>query len=157
SEDAADMIETKDKPSSVPQSLFDVARERQIAPPHHATGENDPAEIVIRPQRGWIPIDWQEIFAYRELLAFLVWRDISVRYRQMILGSMWAIVHPLILMAIFSFFFGPVVKLDGVSVPYPVFVFAGLIPWTLFSQGFSQAALSLISQQNLLTKVYFPR
>jgi lipopolysaccharide transport system permease protein len=70
---------------------------------------------------------------------------------------LWAIVHPLILMVIFTFFFGPLVKLEGIAVAYPVFVFAGLIPWTLFSQGFSQAALSLISQQNLLTKVYFPR
>ena len=121
--------------------------------------ENDDGspEIVIRAQPGWVPIDWKEMIAFRELLAFLVWRDISIRYKQTVLGSAWAILNPLILMLFFTFFFGRFVPLTDVNVPYPVFVFAGLIPWTLFSQGFSQAALSLVNQQNLLTKVYFPR
>ena len=114
-------------------------------------------ELVIQPRTGWIAIDWAELWAYRELLFFLVWRDISVRYKQTVLGSAWAILQPLMLMTIFTFIFGRFAKVDSEGVPYPVFVFAGLIPWTLFSQGFPQAALSLVNQQNLLTKVYFPR
>jgi lipopolysaccharide transport system permease protein len=120
-------------------------------------GEPSP-EIVIRPQSGWIAIDWKEMIAYRELLFFLIWRDISVRYKQTVLGGLWAILQPLLLMVVFSFFLGRFVPMDGLdNIPYPVFVFAGLIPWTLFSQGYSLAAVSLINQQNLLTKVYFPR
>ena len=97
------------------------------------------------------------MFAYRELLYFLIKRDIAVRYKQTVLGSAWAVLHPLLLMLIFTFFFGRLVGITSEGVDYPVFVFAALIPWTLFSQGFSQAALSLANQQNLLTKVYFPR
>jgi lipopolysaccharide transport system permease protein len=115
-------------------------------------------EIVIQPQSGWIAIDWKELFAYRELLFFLIWRDISVRYKQTVLGGLWAILQPLVLMLIFSFFVGRFVPMKGMeNIPYPVFVFAGLIPWTLFSQGYALSAVSLINQQNLLTKVYFPR
>jgi lipopolysaccharide transport system permease protein len=124
-----------------------------------ANSDADGAEVIIRPRAGWIPIDWKEMIAYRELLAFLIWRDISVRYKQTVLGSAWAILQPLLLMLIFTFLFRRLVGGNNpdIHVPYPVFVFAGLIPWTLFSQGYAQAALSLASQQHLLTKVYFPR
>ena len=130
--------------------------------PHvgEVAGDRPPTEfheLVIRPRSGWMPIDWEEMWAYHELLWFLVWRDISVRYKQTILGSAWAILQPLMLMTIFTVVFGRFAKFDSEGLPYPVFVFAGLIPWTMFSQGFPQAALSLINQQNLLTKVYFPR
>jgi lipopolysaccharide transport system permease protein len=151
------MIKTEDSLSSPVQFHPRESTAGRTGVTLKAEDDFDYSEIVIRAQPGWVPIDWKEMFAYRELLAFLVWRDISVRYKQTILGSAWAILHPLILMSIFTFFFGPFVKLEGVNVPYPVFVFAGLIPWTLFSQGFAQAALSLVTQQNLLTKVYFPR
>jgi lipopolysaccharide transport system permease protein len=116
-----------------------------------------PFELVIRPRSGWIAIDWNELLAYRELLWFLIWRDISVRYKQTVLGSAWAIVQPLTMMAIFTLIFGRFTGIDTKPFPYPVFVFAGLIPWTLFAQGFAQASLSLVSQHQLLTKVYFPR
>jgi lipopolysaccharide transport system permease protein len=96
------------------------------------------------------------MFAYRDLFFHLIWRDISVRYKQTVLGPAWAIVQPLTLMLIFSFF-GRFGKIDSEGFPYPVFVFAGLIPWTLFSQGMPQSSLSLVNQQHLLTKVYFPR
>jgi lipopolysaccharide transport system permease protein len=96
------------------------------------------------------------MFAYRDLLFHLVWRDVTVRYKQTVLGPAWAVLQPLILMLIFSFF-GRFGKIDSEGFPYPVFVFAGLIPWTLFSQGMPQSALSLVNQQHLLTKVYFPR
>jgi lipopolysaccharide transport system permease protein len=116
-------------------------------------------EIIIRPQSGWIPINWKEMIAHRELLAFLIWRDIAVRYKQTILGSAWAILQPLLMMLIFTFVFGRFVgrNVPDITVPYPVFIFAGLIPWTLFSQGYAQAALSLATHQHLLSKVYFPR
>jgi lipopolysaccharide transport system permease protein len=114
-------------------------------------------ELVICPQSGWIGIDWMEMWSQRELLVFLVWRDISVRYKQTVLGPAWAILQPLILLAIFTLIFGRFAGFDSQGFPYPVFVFAGLIPWALFSQGMPQAALSLVNQQQMLTKVYFPR
>jgi lipopolysaccharide transport system permease protein len=115
-------------------------------------------ETVIRPQSGWIGIDWWEMWSHRELLVFLVWRDISVRYKQTVLGWAWAILQPLMMMVIFTLVFGRFAQIKPPNgLPYPVFVFAGLIPWTAFSQGLTQSAMSLVSQQHLLTKVYFPR
>lgn len=121
--------------------------------------DTDRQELVIRPRSGWIAINWEEMIAHRELLLFLIWRDIAIRYKQTILGSAWAILQPLMMMLIFTFVFGKFVgkNVPDISVPYPVFIFAGLIPWTLFSQGYAQAALSLATYQHLLTKVYFPR
>jgi lipopolysaccharide transport system permease protein len=115
-------------------------------------------ETIIRPGSGWIGIDWREMWSHRELLAFLIWRDVSVRYKQTVLGFAWAVLQPLIMMTIFTLIFGRVAGIEPPhGLPYPVFVFAGLIPWTLFSQGLGQSALSLVNQQSLLTKVYFPR
>jgi lipopolysaccharide transport system permease protein len=114
-------------------------------------------ELVLYPRSGWIAIDWKELWAYRELLWFLVWRDIAVRYKQTVLGSAWAILQPLVLMLIFTVIFGRFGKMDSQGLPYPVFVFASLVPWTMFSQGFPAAGLSLVNSQQLLTKVYFPR
>ena len=110
--------------------------------------DSESIELVIRPQLGWIKIDWKELVAYRELLWFLVWRDILLRYKQTVLGGAWAILQPLILMLISTFIFGRVANLPSDGFPYPVFVFAGLIPWTLFSQGFAQAAISLVNNQH---------
>jgi lipopolysaccharide transport system permease protein len=124
---------------------------------HREHSLTEPHELVICPRSGWIAIDWQELLAYRELLWFLILRDISVRYKQTVLGSAWAIVQPLTMMAIFTLIFGRFAGIDTKPFPYAVFVFAGLIPWTLFSQGFAQASLSLATQQQLLTKIYFPR
>jgi lipopolysaccharide transport system permease protein len=151
------MTQTEDsliKPSRA--SLFQPV----LAPSMLVAGDlADPEsfELVIRPQSGWIKIDWKELVAYRELLWFLIWRDILLRYKQTVLGGAWAILQPLIMMLTFTFIFGRVAKLPSEGIEYPVFVFAGLIPWTLFSQGFAQAALSLVNHQQLLTKVYFPR
>jgi lipopolysaccharide transport system permease protein len=118
-------------------------------------------EIVIRPRSGWIPIDWKELFAYRELFIYLVWRDVAARYKQTILGPAWAVLQPLILMGIFCFLSLvvkiPTPQINGVEIPYPVFVFASLIPWTLFSQGMPSSATSLVNNQHIITKVYFPR
>lgn len=128
------------------------------APASRATSDHHHPEIEIwiRHRSGWVAVDWKEIVAHHELLFFLIWRDISARYKQTMLGGLWAVVQPLMMMTIFSLVFGRLTEAPA-GFPYPVFVFAGLIPWTLFSQGFSQASLSLVSQQQLLTKVYFPR
>ncbi len=135
-------------------------RVRGLQPPTDHRGDSkaaDEQELVICHRSGWIGIDWDEMWSQRELLYFLVWRDISVRYKQTILGPAWAIVQPLMMMVIFTMIFGRFAGIDSEGLPYAVFVFAGLIPWTLFSQGMAQAALSLVNQQQMLTKVYFPR
>jgi lipopolysaccharide transport system permease protein len=152
------MIKTEESPSLWAPGRRVQPSEISSRPPQAEDDGSDLSEIVIRPQPGWIAIDWKELFAYRELLLFLIWRDISVRYKQTVLGGLWAILQPLVLMIIFSVFVGRFVPMNGMdNIPYPVFVFAGLIPWTLFSQGYSLSAVSLINQQSLLTKVYFPR
>jgi homopolymeric O-antigen transport system permease protein len=119
--------------------------------------DSESFELVIRHQSGWIKIDWKELVAYRELLWFLVWRDILLRYKQTVLGGAWAILQPLTMMLIFTVIFGRVAKLPSEGFDYPVFVFAGLIPWTFFSQAFAQAGLSLLNNVELLHRVYFPR
>ena len=114
-------------------------------------------ELVIRPRSGWIAIDWRELWTARELLYFLVLRDVKVRYKQTVLGVAWAVLQPLFTMLIFTVVFGRFAKLPSDGVPYALFVFAGLLPWTLFSNNISQASMSLMNQQSLLTKIYLPR
>lgn len=123
----------------------------------HDLAEAELPELVIRPRSGWIAVDWDELFKFRELLFFLVWRDIKVRYKQTVLGAAWAVLQPLFTMLIFSVIFGRVAGIKTGDIPYPVFVFAGLIPWGFFASGVAAAGQSLVSQQALLTKVYFPR
>lgn len=114
-------------------------------------------ELVIRPSKGWMAVDFGELFRYRELLYFLVWRDLKVRYKQTVLGVAWAVLQPVFSMVVFTVIFGRLAKIDSEGFPYAVFVYAGLLPWTFFSAAVSMAGQSLISQQNLLTKIYFPR
>jgi lipopolysaccharide transport system permease protein len=111
----------------------------------------------IRPSRGWVALNLRELWEYRELLWFLVWRDVKVRYKQTVLGAGWAILQPVATMVVFSLFFGRLAGMPSDGLPYPVFSFAGLVPWTFFSQGLSQSANSLVGSHNLITKVYFPR
>lgn len=114
-------------------------------------------ELTIRPRKGWQPVDFREIFLYRELLAFLVWRDIKIRYRQTLLGGLWAVLQPLIAMLIFTFVFNRLAGVKSDGPPYPLFAFAGLAPWTFFSSAVSQSSNSLVTNQQLVSKVYFPR
>ena len=114
-------------------------------------------ELVIRPREGWIGIDWRELKEYRELLYFLVWRDVKVRYKQTVLGVAWAVLQPLVGMLIFTLIFGRLANMPSDGFPYGAFVYAGLLPWTFFSNAVSQGGLSLVNQQHLMTKVYFPR
>jgi lipopolysaccharide transport system permease protein len=113
--------------------------------------------IVIEPPSGWVGLGARELWAYRELLLFLAWRDISVRYKQTILGGAWAIIQPLAAMLIFSVFFGSLIKVPSDGLPYPIFSYAALLPWQYFATAMIAASQSLIDNQNLLSKVYFPR
>jgi lipopolysaccharide transport system permease protein len=118
----------------------------------------DDAPIVhIRPGRGWASLELGELWQYRELLYFLVWRDIKVRYKQTALGASWAVIQPFGTMVVFSLFFGRLAGIPSDGVPYPVFAYAALVPWTFFAQGLSQSANSLVASQDLIKKVYFPR
>jgi lipopolysaccharide transport system permease protein len=116
-----------------------------------------PKVIRIAPSKGWVPLRLNELWEYRELLYFLTWRDIKVRYKQTALGAAWAIIQPVFTMVIFSLFFGRLAKMPSDGVPYPIFSMAGLVPWTFFVYGLSQASNSLVGSQNLIKKVYFPR
>jgi lipopolysaccharide transport system permease protein len=111
----------------------------------------------IQPLKGWAPVQLRELWKYRELLYFLVWRDIKVRYKQTILGGLWAIIQPFTTMVVFSLFFGKLGKMPSDNIPYPIFCYAALVPWTFFSNGLTQSSESLIGNANLIRKVYFPR
>lgn len=112
---------------------------------------------IITPSRGWPALRLKELWDYRELLYFLVWRDVKVRYKQTAFGVAWAVLQPLLAMFVFSLFFGRLARMDSDGVPYPVFNLAGLVPWTFFVFGLTEAANSLVASRHLITKVYFPR
>jgi lipopolysaccharide transport system permease protein len=112
---------------------------------------------VIKPARGFIPLKLRGIWDYRELLYFLTWRDIKVRYKQTVLGAAWAIIQPFCTMVVFSLFFGKLARIPSDGVPYPIFSFAALVPWTFFAYGLNQSSNSLVASANLIQKVYFPR
>lgn len=111
----------------------------------------------IRPSRGWKAPDLRELWHYRELLYFLVWRDVKVRYKQTVIGAAWAILQPVATMVVFSVFFGRLAGLPSDGLPYPVFAYAALVPWTFFANGLTLATGSLVGGRDLLKKVYFPR
>lgn len=113
--------------------------------------------VVIQPSKSWNLINLRDIWAYRELLFFLTWRDVKVRYKQTLLGAAWAILQPLFMMIIFTIFFGRLAGLDSAGIPYPVFALAGLVPWTFFSNTITASGNSLVGSAHLITKVYFPR
>ena len=114
-------------------------------------------ELVIKPRSGWQPIDWKEVILHRELLGFLIWRDIKIRYRQTVLGGLWAVLQPLVAMLIFTFVFNRLAGVHSDGPPYPLFAFAGLAPWTFFSNSVSTSSNSLVANQQLVSKIYFPR
>src|SRR6202163_1670165 len=113
--------------------------------------------LRIQPSRGWVSLKLKELWEYRELLYFLIWRDIKVRYKQTALGATWAIIQPFFTMVVFSLFFGRLAKVPSDGIPYPIFSFAALVPWTFFANGLNQASNSLVGSSNLIKKVYFPR
>lgn len=113
--------------------------------------------VVIEPSRGWVSLQLSALWEYRELFYFLIWRDIKVRYKQTALGVAWAIIQPFFTMVVFSIFFGRLAKVPSDDIPYPIFAYTALLPWTFFANGVSQSANSLVGSANLLSKVYFPR
>jgi len=113
--------------------------------------------LVIRPTSGWVPLNLGDVWKYRELLYFLTWRDIKVRYKQTILGIAWAVIQPVFMMLIFTLFFGRLAKIPSDGLPYPIFAFTALLPWQMFSRALTDASTSLVVNERLITKVYFPR
>jgi lipopolysaccharide transport system permease protein len=122
-----------------------------------ASSESAAAPIVIEPNHGWVPLGLRDLWTYRELLYFFVWRDVKVRYKQTLLGAAWAIVQPTATMLIFTLFMGKLAKIPSDGIPYPLFVFAGLLPWQLFSFALVESSNSLVANKQLITKVFFPR
>lgn len=119
-------------------------------------GRVDPT-IIIRPTSGWSSLGLYDVWEYRELLYFLLWREVNGRYRQMAFGPLWIVIAPLVQMLVFSLVFGAFANLPSDGVPYPIFTYVALLPWQFFANGLRQSAQSLLSQQNLIAKVYFPR
>ena len=113
--------------------------------------------FVLRASRSWVPLNLRDLWIYRELLYFLIWRDVKVRYRQTVLGVAWAVIQPLCAMLIFTVFFGRLAGIKSEDIPYPLFAYAGLLPWTFFANALTNSGNSLVGSQNLITKVYFPR
>ncbi len=113
--------------------------------------------VAISPSRGWVPLRLSEIWNARELLLFLTWRDIKVRYKQTVLGAGWAVLQPFLTMVVFSIFFGRLARIPSDGIPYPIFAFCALLPWQLFAYALTESGNSLVANQHLITKVYFPR
>ncbi|HAF60952.1 MAG TPA: phosphate ABC transporter permease [Anaerolineaceae bacterium] len=118
---------------------------------------NEPRTITIRPSKGWAALNLKDIWNYRELIYFFTWRDLKVRYKQTLLGASWAVLQPFLTMVVFSVFFGGLAKVPSDGVPYPIFSYTALLPWTLFSKAMQDASRSLVSSANIISKVYFPR
>ena len=112
---------------------------------------------VIEPTKGWLPINLRELWEFRDLLYFFTWRDIKVRYKQTFLGFTWAVIQPFSAMIIFTLFFGNLAKIPSDGIPYPIFAYAALLPWTLFSESLTRSTSSMVMNANILKKVYFPR
>lgn len=133
--------------SHIRQSLFFKARP--------LVSEN--TVVRIEPTKGWVSLKLNELWEYRELLYFLIWRDVKVRYKQTVLGCAWAIIQPFFTMVVFSVFFGNLAKMPSDGIPYPIFSYAALVPWAFFANGLNLASNSLVNNSNLIKKVYFPR
>src|SRR5688572_13501684 len=126
------------------QQMADISRA------NGESGSQEPPLILIRPSTGWRAVDLRELWQFRELLYFLIWRDVKVRYKQTALGAAWAVIQPFFTMVVFSIFFGRLAKIPSDGVPYPVFAFAALVPWAFFAQGMHHGAGSLVGNQDLL-------
>jgi lipopolysaccharide transport system permease protein len=119
--------------------------------------ENGTGLFLIKPTQGWRFLNLKELLQYRELLYFLIWRDLRVRYKQTVIGVAWVVLQPLLMMSIFTLVFGRLAKMPSGGVPYPIFVYSGLLAWIYFSTALSQGSASLITNANLISKIYFPR
>ena len=135
-----------------------LKRGGQRSPSRQHADVADSAEFTfINPSKGWISLGVRELWEYRELLYFLIWRDVKVRYKQTVLGFAWAIIQPLGAMVVFSLFFGKLANMPSDGVPYPIFSYTALVPWTFFATGLAGASNSMIGNAGLISQVYFPR
>lgn len=116
-----------------------------------------PFVVRIEPSQGWVSLRLRELWEYRELMYFLTWRDIKIRYKQTALGVAWAVLQPMLTMLVFTIFFGRLAKIPSDGIPYHLFALAGLAPWSFFANGLNQSANSLVTSANMIKKVYFPR
>ena len=121
------------------------------------TAQHDEEIIFIKPTKGWGSLNLRELWLYRELIYFLTWRDLKVRYKQTVLGAGWAILQPVLSMIVFSIFFGSLLNVPSEGVPYPIFSYAALLPWGVFAKALNDTGRSLVSNRAMLTKIYFPR
>ena len=121
------------------------------------TSKSEVPTVILRPSKGWLGLDLKELWHYRELIYFLTWRDIKVRYKQAVLGIAWALLQPLLTMLISTIVFGVLLKVPSQGMPYPLFVLAALMPWSLFATSLQKSSVSLVGNANLITKIYFPR
>jgi lipopolysaccharide transport system permease protein len=122
-----------------------------------AAPDRNPPVYLIEPPRGWSALQFRELWTSRDLIYFMAWRDVKVRYTQAVMGVAWAVIQPVLLMVVFSIFLGRLAKVPSAGVPYPLFVFAGLVPYTFFANSVSSATESLVTNSKLVSKVYFPR
>jgi lipopolysaccharide transport system permease protein len=118
---------------------------------------DDPLVVLIQPRKGWLNFDLAALYRYRELLYFLIWRDVLVRYKQAAIGIAWVVLQPLLTMVVFTVIFGLFAKLPSDGSPYPIFAYTALLPWNYFAQAISRSGISLVSNANLISKIYFPR
>jgi lipopolysaccharide transport system permease protein len=121
------------------------------------TPHNPEEVLILRPSRGWSALNLGDLWRYRELIYFLIWRDVKVRYKQTALGASWAILQPLITMVVFTLLFGRLAKMPSDGIPYPLFSYTGLLPWGLFTKAIGDAGRSMVTNRSMITKVYFPR
>jgi lipopolysaccharide transport system permease protein len=119
--------------------------------------KSEPNTVILGPSKSWASLNLRDLWRYRELVYFMTWRDLKVRYKQTVLGVSWAVFEPFLTMVVFSIFFGGLAKVPSDNIPYPVFTFVGLLPWGLFAKALNNASRSLVSHQNMVTKIYFPR
>jgi lipopolysaccharide transport system permease protein len=131
--------------------------DQTVQPPETSPFQPDKPLITIEPSKGWVALNLRDLWAHRELLYFLTWRDVKVRYKQTALGVLWAILQPVFMMLIFTLFFGKLAGIKTGEIPYPLFAFAGLVPWTFFANSVTSGGNSLTGSAGLITKVYFPR
>ena len=119
--------------------------------------KHEPTTIYIKPSTGLTALNLRDLWVYRELVFFMIWRDVKVRYKQTLLGMTWAVIQPVLTMVVFNFLFGEVAKVPTDGIPYPIFSFAALLPWGLFVTALNQGSRSLVAHNNMITKIYFPR
>lgn len=118
---------------------------------------SEPTTVYIRPASGWVSLNLRDLWTYRELVYFMIWRDLKVRYKQTLLGASWAIIQPVLTMLVFNFLFNTVAKLPTDNIPYPIFSFTALLPWGLFTTALNNGSRSLTANNNMITKIYFPK